>query len=120
MIINKIRPEIVETALELWKVDHPLDAPFWLRMYPTPLVVQHLVDNFYKYYTASDPRFFVELLGEIASPLFFEPLLNEWRPGERAAAGHIKMIAEVNNLTDERLGPVIQEANAVEDSVKSL
>ena len=119
-IINKIRPEIVETALELWKEDPPENAPMWLRMYPIPLVVQHLVDNFHNYFTSSDPRFFVELLGEIASPLFFEPLLNEWRPGEPAMAEHIKTIAEINNLTDKRLGPVIQEVEATEESFNSL
>jgi len=119
-IINKIRPKIVETALELWKEDPPEDAPLWLRMYPTPSVVQHLIDNFYHYYTSSDPRFFLELLAEIASPVFFEPLLKEWRPGESAMAENIKTIAEINNLTDERLGPVIQEADEVDESINSL
>lgn len=118
-IIIRTRPDIVAMALERWKKDPPKVAPSWLRMYPTPIVVQHLVDNFYKY-MSSDQRIFVEILGEIASPLFFQPLLNEWRPGERAMAELIKMIAEINNLTDERLGPVIHEANEIEESINSL
>jgi hypothetical protein len=119
-VINGLRPDIIETALGRWKKQLPENLPFWLKMYPVPEVIQFLKDNFLFYFTSSNQRFFLELLGEIASPAFFELLLNEWRPEEPALATHIKTIAELNNLTDQRLGLIIQESEAVEKSLGSL
>jgi tetratricopeptide (TPR) repeat protein len=111
-VLRKAGPGVVEVALEHWYKQLPRASKlWWLEMYPTQTVVQFLLSYFEHYFASPDSRIFIELLGEVGSREFFEPLLREWRSGEVAIGNTIRLIAELNNVQDGCLDPIIQDTD---------
>jgi|GEM_PF-2617092 len=120
-VLRRIGPGAVTAAIEHWHRQQPRASDLlWLERYPNRAVVQFLLDNFDTYITAPDSGIFVELLGEVGSRDFLEPLLNEWREGEAAIGETIRLIAELNNVQDERLTPVIKDTENKHSGTLSL
>jgi len=82
---------------------------FVLDSFPTPQVVDFCLKHFDEYMCSSAPEEFVGCLEEIASSRFLSPLLREWREGEVGIGRAIKLISEINNISDEQIDSIIQD-----------
>ncbi|MCX5999137.1 MAG: SEC-C metal-binding domain-containing protein [Chloroflexi bacterium] len=83
--------------------------PGLLDRFPTPEVVDFCLSHLAGLLRREDSLDFVYVLGQIASPRFLEPLLQEWIEGESDIGEAIQLIAEVNDVKDQRIEVVIQD-----------
>ncbi|OGO39482.1 MAG: hypothetical protein A2147_07720 [Chloroflexi bacterium RBG_16_57_8] len=119
-VIRRTKPQVLEAALASWKSKLPGASKIrWLETCPTPDAVQFLSDNYERYMTAPDSRWFVETLGEVGALDFFERLLAEWRPGELGIGSAIEDIADVNDIRDERIAPVVEDVRTWREELQS-
>ena len=95
-------PEAMEALLGKWQ-QHPPETHrlHYLAEYPTEGGVQFLLEHFDEYMSRPFSSFLVETMGEVASPHFLEPLMQEWREGEEAIRRTIWFLAELHGMEDD-------------------
>ncbi len=102
-------PQVSQHLLEHYR--EPLPEPgelLVLTMMPTPDVEDFFLTHFDHYMGHPWSEQFVEILERIASNRFLEPLMAEWRPGEKTLARAIAFIATLHDVQDSRLQPIQQ------------
>ncbi len=96
-------PEAMEALLDRWRQQLP--DPHRLHLldeYPTERTVQFLLEHLDHYMSQPFSRYVVEVMEEVASPSFLEPLAREWCNGEEHLRRAIWFLAELHGLEGDK------------------
>jgi hypothetical protein len=120
--LRAVGPDAIDALVARYQQELPEPVHLMaLAEAPTLEVEAFLMAHFDHYMRDAWSEMYIEALEVTGSRQGLEPLLAEWRPGEIAIARAIAHLAQLHDVQDARLDPIVVEAEAHQQQfVKSL
>ena len=111
--LRAVGPEAIDTLVARYQRELPGPAHLMaLAEAPTLEVESFLMAHFNHYMQDTWSEMYIDAFEVAGSPQGLEPLLAEWRPGEVQIARVIAHLAQLHDIQDARLEPIMAEAEA--------